>query len=260
MNSLRISGYFAPYRFSILKGILNRIRQCNEEIRLGTRRKYRSREEILACKKSKSGNFVNTWFLKQDITQILKVPCTPGSKLVQKYRDVCGQSRGPDGGRTKYVEMGGTPISLLFPNKDNFGGNSGCHFRTKCYIDESQDCRISKAVYRIECKTCENRGGPPYIYIGTTGFTMHKRNLEHAQNVKSKSTSNALAKHMALHHAQDEANLVTTCLAGGIKFNLNRFILEAIEIEEVKTTPGVHIMNSRSDGGGRGLPRINIIQ
>ena len=74
MNSLRISGYFAPYRIDILKGILIRVKQVDEEIAQGTRARYRSFSEILTQKKQKSGQFTNTWFLKNDVTQILKVP------------------------------------------------------------------------------------------------------------------------------------------------------------------------------------------
>ena len=65
------------------------------------------------------------WFLKDDITSVMKIPCTPGSKLVQNIMAKCGQSRGPDKGRTKFVELGGTPLTMLFPNKDLFGGNKG---------------------------------------------------------------------------------------------------------------------------------------
>ena len=78
MNSLRISGYYAPYRFQILKGLLNRVKQIEDEVKSGSRDRYRSREAILLQKKQSVGNFTNTWFLKGDITNVLKVPCTPG--------------------------------------------------------------------------------------------------------------------------------------------------------------------------------------
>ena len=87
------------------------------------------------------------------------MPCTPQSKLVNMHKAIHCDSRGPDGGRTKFVEMGGTPLPMLFNRKDN----RGCIFRTKCYIEEDQECTVSKAVYRIECKTCTSRGASPYI-------------------------------------------------------------------------------------------------
>ena len=258
MNSLWISGYYAPYRFEILKGLIKRVSQIETEVENGTRERYRSRQQILDAKTQKIGNFENTWFLKDDITSVMKIPCTPGSKLVQNIKAKCGQSRGPDKGRTKFVELGGTPLTLLFPNKDLFGGNKGCHFNTKCYIQEDQDCRIDRAVYRIECKTCLERGDPPHIYLGTTGFNIHKRMTEHAASVRAKSQHNALAKHIRLTHNAEEAEFVTKCVKGGISFNLNRFILESLEIEEARIDPNVNLMNSRSEWGGRGIPRISI--
>ena len=152
------------------------------------------------------------------------------------------------------MEMGGTPVSMLFNRKDT----RGCIFRTKCYMEEDQDCTISRAVYRIECKTCTSRGASPYVYIGTTGFSIHKRNLEHAAKARSRNTSNALGKHLATCHQDEEAEFITTCLSGGMQFNLNRFILEALEIEEARNNPEIQVMNSRSEWGGRGLPRLVI--
>ena len=85
----------------------------------------------------------------------------PGSKLVNRIKSQCGQTRGPNKGRTKFVEMGGTPITWLFPNKDQFGGNLGCQYREKCFISEKHDCRTAKVVYRIECNTCVEMWGTP---------------------------------------------------------------------------------------------------
>ena len=152
--------------------------------------------------------------------------------------------------------MGGTPITWLFPNKDQFGGNLGCHYREKCYISQKHDCRISKVVYRIECNTCRERDGKIFVYIGTSWFDIHKRSLEHIRAVQAKNQKNALAKHMALYHQNEDGNFVTTCLAGGIRYNLDRFILEAIEIEEAKNDANTNVMNSRSEWGERDSPGL----
>ena len=61
---------------------------------------------------------------------------------------------------------------------------------------------------------------------------------EHAANVRAKSQHNALAKHVRLSHNNEEAEFVTKCVKGGISFNLNRFILESLEIEEAKIDTG----------------------
>ena len=49
---------------------------------------------------------------------------------------------------------------------------------------------------------------------------------------------------------------MTTCLAGGIRYNLDRFILEAIEIEEAKNDANTNVMNSRSEWGERDSPGL----
>ena len=190
----------------------------------------------------------------------MKIPCTPESKLLSIMRQKSGMSRGPDGGTTKFVEMGGTPVSLNFPQRDFLTGQPGCQFSVKCYINDEQDCRVSRGVYRIVCQTCEEREGVKYVYIGTSGFNIHKRMLEHKTCARNHTTSNALGKHMANFHKNEEATFSTEILQGGIKYNLERFILEAIEIEEARNTPDIVIMNSRSEWGGKGLPRIQVTQ
>ena len=74
--------------------------------------------------------------------------------------------------------------------------------------------------------------------------------LEHEAWAKNYSTSNALGKHMSLCHKYENANFETEILQGGIRYNLEHFILEALEIEQVKNTTDVHVMNSRSEWGG----------
>ena len=76
--------------------------------------------------------------------------------------------------------------------------------------------------------------------------------------VKGISQHHAPAKHIRLTHINEDAEFVTKCVKGGISFNLNRFILESLEIEEAKIDSHVTLMNSRSEWGGRGIPRISI--
>ena len=241
--------------------MLNRKNQIEEEIESGTRIRYRTSKQIYDQKRAKTGNFANTWFLKGEVTNILKIPCTPNSKLVNLMREKAGASRGPDGGLTKFVEMGGLPISLTFPMKEYLTGTKGCQYSEKCLISQDQDCRVVRAIYRIICKTCEARDGQKFVYIGTTGFSIHKRMMEHINCARTKNVKNALGKHSALHHEGEvSVEFETEILQGGMKYNLERFILEAIEIEEGRNNPAYTIMNSRSEWGGRGLPRIQVVQ
>ena len=48
---------------------------------------------------------------------------------------------------------------------------------------------------------------------------------------------------------------MTTVVKGGVRFNLDRFITEAIEIETHNFSPGVRVLNSESEwvSGGLGI-------
>ena len=106
----------------------------------------------------------------------------------------------------------------------------------------------------------KTRVGSKFVYIGTTGFSIHKRMMEHSYSARTKKVSNALGKHSALHHVGENVfEFVSEILQGGMKYNLERFIMEAIEIEEGRDNPEYTIMNSRSEWGGHGLPRIQVV-
>ena len=63
-----------------------------------------------------------------------------------------------------------------------------------------------------------------------------------------------------MHHENEEAEFVTEIVKGNVKFNLERFIYEAVEIERTRNSPEIYVMNSRSEWGSKGLPRITVLQ
>ena len=95
--------------------------QIETEVENGTRERYRSRQQILDAKTQKIGNFENTWFLKDDITSVMKIPCTPGSKLVQNIKAKCGQSRGPEKGGQNLLSWEEHLLPCCFPTKTFLG-------------------------------------------------------------------------------------------------------------------------------------------
>ena len=260
MNALRISGYTHAYRLELLKGILNRIKEIELEIVAGTRIRYRSRTQIEDQKRSKLGQFAHTWFLTNGNTQILKIPTTPNSKLTNLVRNRLGGKSGADGGTTKLVELAGPTVVSGLSLPDKFGGNKGCQYQKKCMILDNSDCRTAKTVYKIECVTCRDTGGRSSVYLGTSGHTIHNRMLQHAADLRSSHNANALVKHMSSFHPNQQADFETNAVRGGMKFNLNRFILEALLIEGAKGTPNCVVMNSRSEWGHRGIVRLTVAQ
>ena len=73
--------------------------------------------------------------------------------------------------------------------------------------------------------------------------------------------SNELFKHHSQVHQNQ--NLVpdyfrSRPVRGGMKFNLDRFILEAHKIDEASRNPNIKLLNSRAEWGQRGIPRLAV--
>ena len=95
------------------------------------------------------------------------------------------------------------------------------------------------------------------IYWGETHRTWWDRALEHRIALRSDDQSNALAKHMALHHPEEMPNFeykVDKCHKG----SLNRQIREAIMISQ--ENPAM-LMNSKSEWGmENSIPRVRVVE
>ena len=101
MHSMMMSGYDHKFRLDILKGIQNEQLRIDREIQDGTRKQYRSREEILEQKARRLGKHPNTWFLRGKVQNTLKVPVTPDSELIDNLKRVLEDEIGAEGGTTK---------------------------------------------------------------------------------------------------------------------------------------------------------------
>ena len=194
MNCLKFSGYNQEFRFDILKGILDRKAQMDAQFESGTPR-YRNKDEIAIAKSNKKGKYNNTWFLRGNITTIMKVQATSWGLLGQGVREKVRGILGPDGGETKVIEMAGAGIQAGIYKPDPFLSN-GCHFETVCPIDPKGNCWDSRVIYALECAVC------PATYVGTTAHTLHKRGLEHDKAVRRGDSSNGMAKHYINEHPE----------------------------------------------------------
>ena len=96
------------------------------------------------------------------------------------------------------------------------------------------------------------------LYVGTSGHVLHKRQLEHMGEVRRHQASNALYKHHEQMHQGQIPDFTSRVTKGNIKFNLDRFILEAHNIEINNINQEVNVINNRSGWGNRGLPRLVI--
>ena len=113
---------------------------------------------------------------------------------------------------------------------------------------------VQQVAYEVKC--LNSQWGRVAKYIGTSGFSNHKRVREHQQDVRNRRQQNSLYKHHALHHANREARFASRSVRKGINFTMYRYNTEALLIEESNQDPNLDILNNRSESGQRGVPRV----
>ena len=258
MYQLHISGYDLKFRHTILKGILDRREKLNQNVANGIWTRFRSKNEILEQKKVRLGKYPATWFLKGGKVNTLKVIPTPNSELKNKISNTLNSlDYLADGGPTRVIELGGNLISRGMGGTENFGGKGSCHMGASCFTDPEHDCRSSRAVHSNSCDICQGLNPPRNAqYVGTTGRCTHSRMLEHQKAVQNSQRSNALAKHQQAKHSNLVPNFKAKILRGGVRFNTDRFVLEALHIRDRHDNPNVDLLNQKGEWGYGGIPRL----
>ena len=82
--------------------------------------------------------------------------------------------------------------------------------------------------------------------------------MEHIWDLRRHQDSNTLHKHQILMHPDQAPDFRSKPLRGNIKYNLDRFILEAHKIDKASQDQEILLMNNRQEWGNRGLPRVVI--
>ena len=133
--------------------------------------------------------------LERGQISVLKVQATPNGLLADNVRGKIGQMVAPDGGRTLVVEAAGRPITAGLRNPDP-GLAKGCPHRDECPVVPEQRCGGARMVYQLQCTSCGA------LYLGTSGHSLHKRNMEHLEAVRSRNGSYAMARHYMSEHPE----------------------------------------------------------
>lgn len=239
--------------------ILKRADEIEIEITNGDRIRYRTRDQILAQKKQKLGKYPNTWFLRGDIQNTFKVQGTPNSRLKTALMKSQKSRIGADGGATNFIELGGKPVSSGLSNTELFTGQQGCFYPKKCMINPEANCRTQRLVYKVTCTACaEDPEKLDAHYYGTSGHTLHKRLSEHMSDLRSNQRSNAMVKHRENMHRGQEVKFMAEPVKGGIVYNVDRFILEAVHIDKNSRNPNVNLLNQRGEWGHTSLNRLHV--
>ena len=242
---------------------------------------YRSRDQIINQKRSKMGNYSNTWFLRGENTSVLNTMATPSGDLVRKLREGLRHHKAPDRGSTLVVEMGGISVTSGLFKADPIGSKA-CPWVQQCPIIEGHSCTQSRVVYELECALCPGRlegyvpegGGRegeghdnlllPNIYRGQTGCSGHRRALQHLEAIARGAETSGMAEHMKRAHpgaaATPGLSLLRMRVLGSKARNMERSILEAYKIEELEKEPNVIALNKKAEWGRTALRRLAVTQ
>merc|ERR1712082_587501 len=107
-NAMRISGNGIKYRSQVIKGAINMYNDLINERGGQIHRTYR---EIKTKKAAQKGAGKDNWFITKEVSNVLSVPITAGSKLKKAMVQEIGGVKGPDGGLTKVVEKSGVRLT-----------------------------------------------------------------------------------------------------------------------------------------------------
>ena len=124
----------------------------------------------------------------------------------------------------------------------------------------------------MECRTCppleedngddisQNEGRKSALFIGTSGFSTHKRWTEHFSAVRrGRTEESGLAKHQEFFHPGLPPNFTGKAIGGNPK-NLYRYVGESLFIERMSRNRRVTLMNGRGEWGRTPLPRLGLVE
>ena len=130
-----------------------------------------------------------------------------------------------------------------------------CPYPTKCIVEDKCNCSTPNSIYRWDCFLC-GEDTRPRVYIGTTSFYLHKRILEHLNDiVRGNMEGSAIAKHLVQeHNGMDPAFRCRTVATE--EQTLRRYVQEALILD--RSRRDCILMNRRSEWGMLKLPRIQL--
>ena len=195
-----------------------------------------------------------SWFRPADT--VLRVPCTPGGVLAGAVKVVVDEEAGRLGLKVKTQEGSGLPLRRSVVTSD-LGAGQPCH-QGDCTLCLSGDDKgglrhhRSGAVYKGECKLC---GEGISDYWGESGDSAYCRCQQHKSAILNKDENNAFAKHLAIHHPEQEGNIDSFRfkLVETHSQPLSRLCSESVHIH---TSKAQIPMNSKAEWHAPVVPRV----
>ena len=160
------------------------------------------------------------------------------------------------------IELGGNLIGMGMGGTQNFGGPGSCFMGAEsCLMDPEHDCRSARTIYSIGCLNCLEEDPPINAqYLGTSGRTSHSRMVEHKAALRNNSTRSSLVKHQNLKHPGQNPRLQARNVKSGVRFNTDRFLHEALAIQDANDNPDVLLLNQKGEWGQAVIPRLRVDQ
>ena len=191
---------------------------------------YREKKWMKGAREIQKRRKKSNWYRKGGYRSVVFVPATPKSELKRRYQKIIGKSKVP----IKVVERTGTTIKQKLQKSDPLSSKQ-CTDKDNCMVCSTggKNCRKEGVNYEITCDKCGA------FYAGESGRNAYSRGLEHARDLKNKSSHSVLWRHTSLHHSDDETpptySMKVTAIHGG-------------DATMRQVTEGVRISNAPDDG------------
>jgi hypothetical protein len=267
---MKLSGYSATYRETIVRSALAAWEKQLEQDRTGEKPLYRERswrkeERAKAKEKKRHGSHRQLGGTTNDFAVFC--PMSPGGRLAERWRRVLEEVRANSGGLVRgYVaEQSGISLGALLynnqPGEDDHCGQQDCNPCTSGHT-KRLDCRkvaLGGMVYSGQCTTCAKDGGEDPLlayYHGETSRTLYTRQREHFSGLAAKKENNPLLKHTELYHPDTPPSF---------EFRAEKFftdpcsksIYEGVSINRSASTEG-YLLNSKAEYKQGEVARVTI--
>ena len=253
-QKLKNSGYNHKFRQQVIDAGVKAHKLDVEKDRQGEKKLYRSRSERLAQKKPRRSR-TKWWKNVREGESVpitfIKVPFTPGSKLLKMFQEVAKKHEFP----IKFVETSGYSLQNLLEKSDPFReetcGRPDCF---PCMSGGGGRCDVIGAAYVITCEEeeCVARG---VQYDGECFRPGYARGRDHLRGLRNKSKDSVLWKHCVNEHGgREDVKFVMKILKTYGRDNLTRLSNEGVRINFNK---GVRL-NSKAEFRQPSIPRVVI--
>ena len=159
----------------------------------------------------------------------------------------------------KAIETGGVSLAKMLVKPDLKRGET-CG-RPGCVLDMTSGGaggphNVASCLYKGSCNLCEAKGESGE-YWGESGFSGFHRTNQHDVDVVNRKETNAFAKHLAIHHPNDQGNIANFNIQVKSLFKkpLTRQKTEAVKIQSSNAT---HIMNSKAEHRQPAMLRVRL--